>query len=282
MNITPDGYRYYGSSVFGSTGNNISISKTSDSGIVSDSIQIEAQSGTNTVFTDFDSEGNVFIGGSARLSATGPAKFPIEPLSGVTKPYAGIVPQYLFKPGKDAGNITSRAGVGAFKWFDIHNTENGELVIPPMTTVFFSNNGSLIFGKNNNRWVLSDENTGETLLDVKQVPYFIYTFNNSGRYSIVNSVEDSVGNLYEKSIPGMVRVENASIPSEEDDNPEFVNSADYGYPKPTSFENSYSNRLSKDLAKEQMDLMDAYRKKSEYGSGLSLGNDDSNQTFSGN
>lgn len=281
MNITPEGYRYYGSSVFGASEYYMTVSKTPDAGFVSDYIQIESESGTNTIFTDFDDLGNVFISGSARLSATGPEKFPIEPLSGITKPYTGIIPQYLFKPGKDMGNIVSRAGIGAFKWYDVHNTENGELVIPPMTTVFFSNNGSLLFGKNENRWVLSDDKTGEIILDVKQIPYFIYTFNNTGRYTIVNSVEDSIGNLYEKSIPGMIRVENASVPKEDDANPEFVNSADYGYPNPGPSQESYPNRISKELLKEQKELMDAYKKKSETGSGLLL-DDDSNQTFAGN
>jgi PKD repeat protein len=148
-----------------------------------------------------------------------------------------------------------------------------------LSTVFFSNYNSSIFGKQFNRWVLSNARTNEVILDVKQTPYFIYTFTRSGYYSIQNTVEDAAGNVYEIAKPAFIKVVNQSIPNQDDPNPLLVNSSDYGYvPAGRGFENE-SESLDKEMLQEQ--ILIRLNNTQPFGSGLIL-NNDSNATFRGN
>jgi PKD repeat protein len=112
-----------------------------------------------------------------------------------------------------------------------------------LSTVFFSNYGSQIFGKQNNRWVLTDARNGNVILDVKFTPYFIYTFTSSGYYSLQNTVEDAAGNIYEISKPAFIKVVNQSIPRADDPNPLLVNSADYGLNPPKNYKTRFGNSI---------------------------------------
>jgi len=148
-----------------------------------------------------------------------------------------------------------------------------------LSTVFFSNYGSGIFGKRNNRWVLTKARTGEVILDVKFTPYFIYTFTVSDYYSIQNTVEDAAGNVYEISKPAFVTVVNQSIPLANDPNPLLVNSADYGFILPGSDFRSQAADLDRSIFQDQ--LLIRSQNVQNYGSGLRL-EDDPNSTFRGN
>jgi hypothetical protein len=193
---------------------------------------------------------DIFIAGSSN-GITGPSDLPYP--SGDLS-FVSFLESYKIKTGIDLGNIISRAGSEAWSWVDVHSSKS-DIFVPLLSTVFFSNYDSRIFGKNNNRWVLSNSLTGEVILDVKNVPYFIYTFAESGYYTIQNSVEDSNGNVYEVSKPAFVKVMNQSIPSESDPNPEFVNSADYGYIELKPDRNSQFFGLDKDLVTQQIEIL---------------------------
>ena len=97
--------------------------------------------------------------------------------------------------------------------------------------------------------------TGEVLLDVIDVDYFIYTFTDSGYYSIQNSVEDCAGNVYEISKPAFIKVVDQTIPRPDDPNPEFVNSYDYGFVQPFIGQGSEYDKLGKDLSEQQKEIM---------------------------
>jgi hypothetical protein len=216
---------------------------------------------------------NLLISAGAS-GATGPNVIPY-PFS--SNPYNFIwYGQNFNSPvGVDAGNIVSRAGSGAWTWVDVHNSNN-QLYVPMLSTVFFSNYDSEIFGKNNNRWVLSDARTGQVILDVKFTPYFIYTFTESGYYSIQNSVEDSAGNVYEISKPAFIAVVNQSIPQANDPNPLFVNSADYGFiPQNRDFQSQAAD-LDRSIFQEQLAIRS--QNVPDFGSGLNI-KDDENSTF---
>jgi len=217
---------------------------------------------------------DVFIAGS-NTGSTGPSYLPY---AGGTGSFVAFLESYKPGTGIDLGDVISRAGSGAWTWVDVHNSSS-DLFVPMLSTVFMSNYDSKIFGKSNNRWVLKNASTNEILLDVKNVPYFIYTFTQSGYFSIQNSVEDSAGNVYEISKPAFIKVVNQSIPKANDPNPEFVNSADYGYKPPIMSGNGQLLDLSVELLDEQERIL--INSIQPFGSGLVIP-DNPDATFTGN
>jgi hypothetical protein len=262
----------------GTTGNGNIIVKRSVTGTYIDEFSTfpsNPNSGTQSplkmsVSADLD----VFLAGG-NSGITGPTGLPY-PAGNLS--FVSLLESYKPPVGIDLGNIISRAGSGAWTWVDVHNSSN-DLYVPILSTVFFSNYDSSIFGKQNNRWVLNNAKTGEVLLDVKFTPYFIYTFTTPGYYTLFNSVEDSAGNVYEITKPAFIKVVNQSIPKANDPNPLFVNSADYGYvPAGRGFENE-AEKLDKDMLEQQ--LVIRAQNLRPFGSGLVLNNDE-NSTFRGN
>lgn len=165
-----------------------------------------------------------------------------------------ISEQYVPELGINLGNIISRPGSGAWTWCDVHSTDKG-MKIPLMTTVIFSNYASNIYGKQNNNWVLKNSITGDVLLDVKETPYFIYTFTSAGNYTIYNSVEDSFGNVYATTKPGYIEVVNHKEKNPDDKNPNLVDSFDYGQPEPFPGRDYQVRKLAKDLMIEQNKIL---------------------------
>lgn len=197
-----------------------------------------------------DPQLDVFVAGS-NSGGTGPTGLPYSPATGS---FVSLLESYKPGTGIDLGNIISRAGTAAWNWVDVHNSD-ADLFIPLLSTIFMNNYDSKIFGKNNNRWVLSNASTGEILLDVRDVNYFIYTFTQSGYYSIQNSVEDCAGNVYEISKPAFIKVVDQTNPRPDDPNPEFVNSYDYGFIQPFIGYGSEYDKLGKDLSEAQKQIM---------------------------
>ncbi len=261
----------------GLTGSGNIIIKRSVSGTFIDSLSTfdAGMTGTqNDLFFTVSPELNIFVSGTNQ-GLTGPADLPYPPSN--FSPFVSFLESYKSPRGIDLGNIISRAGSGAWTWVDVHNSNN-QLYVPMLSTVFFSNYDSQIFGKRNNRWVLSNTRTGKIILDVKFTPYFIYTFTESGYYSIQNSVEDSAGNVYEISKPAFIAVVNQSIPQANDPNPLFVNSADYGFiPQSRDFQSQAAD-LDRSIFQEQLAIRS--QNVPDFGSGLNI-KDDENSTFRG-
>jgi len=262
----------------GSTGNGNLIIKKSVTGTRIDEFSTFPQdplSGTQSPLKlSVTPDLNIFLAGG-NDGITGPTGLPY-PAGNLA--FVALLESYKPPTGIDLGNIISRAGSGAFTWVDVHNSES-DLYVPMLSTVFFNNYNSAIFGKQSNRWVLTNARTNEVILDVKQTPYFIYTFTRSGYYSIQNSVEDAAGNVYEISKPAFIKVVNQSIPVANDPNPLFVNSSDYGYvPAGRGFGNE-AEKLDKDLLEQQIQIR--LNNIPPFGSGLVIENDP-NATFRGN
>ena len=272
IEIGKESQRFYSFFSQGGTASN-NIYKTNPSGGINGSIYI---GGTGHIRLSLDREDNLLTGGY-RIGSTGPTSLPVS-LSELDNSFTALIPQYIPGTGIDLGNIISRAGSGAWTWADVSNSE-GDLLVPMLSTVFFSNYASQIFGKQNNKWILKDAKSDTVILDVKSIPYFIYTFTEAGYYTIQNSVEDSNGNVYLITKPAFIKVVNQSIASASDPNPEFVNSVDYGYPPVMPLEKNSSYRLSKSLLEQQAQILKDSRP--QFGSGLVLP-DDPDATFSGN
>jgi len=189
--------------------------------------------------------------------------------------FVGLSIAARLKTGKSMGHILSKAGTNPWRWADVHRDDKN-MEIPLMSTVFFSNYDSNIFGKENYKWVLTNQKTGEVILDLKNTPYFIFTFPEAGYYTLYNSIEDSKGNVYEVSKPAYINVVDHKEVRVEDNQPGLVNSYDYGYPESSTTRDDDFFRLGKEITKESEDIEKEARP--QFGSGVVI-KDNPDATF---
>ena len=250
----------------GLTGYNVALLKTNNAGKNLDLENLGLFSGDITFVKDSGS--NLFSSGINTSGTTGGTGSLIY--FGATGGFSTLIGQYKPELGINLGNIISRPGSGAWTWCDVHSTDN-YMEIPLLSTVVFNNYASNIYGKKNNKWILSNPETGEELLNIKGSPYFIYTFVNPGYYTIYNQVEDSAGNVYEVSKAGFIKVTNHKDKRPDDVRPDFVDSSDYGYPNPPFLARDYrAMRLSKDLMYQEMEILKANQ--GQFGSAIVIPN----------
>jgi hypothetical protein len=244
-------YMVYGIAI-GATGvSGTNIIKTNRSGKILDSVNLYGYPYSVATTPDAfsinrDADDNLFISGVNRTGATGGGYYSTNPESA----FSLLTKQYQPELGINLGNIISRAGSGAWTWCDVHSTDMG-MQIPILSTVVFNNYASNLYGKQNNNWILSDSKTGDELLNVKGSPYFIYTFSIAGNFTIYNSVEDSMGNVYMTTKPGYIEVIDHKIKRPDDKNPDEVDSFDYGQPEPFYGRDYEAQKLAKDMMIEQ-------------------------------
>jgi hypothetical protein len=250
----------------GLTGYNIALLKTNNAGKNLDLENLGLFNG-DIAFTK-DSSSNLFSAGINTSGTTGGTGSLVY--VGATAGFSSFIEQYKPELGINLGNIISRPGSGAWTWCDVHSTDN-YMEIPLLSTVVFNNYASNIYGKTNNKWVLSNSESQEELLNIKGSPYFIYTFVNPGFYTIYNQVEDSAGNIFETSKPGFIKVINHKDKRPDDRRPDFVDSSDYGYPNPPFIARDYkAMRLGKDLMYQEMEILQA--NKGQFGSAIVIPN----------
>jgi len=201
-----------------------------------------------------DNDGNIFFTGnniSLFGGTTGPSWIDSVTTSANSNIYSFLSEQYVPAVGINMGQIISRPGSNPWTWCDVHQTDRG-MSVPQLCTIFFSNYNSAIYGKQNNVWILSDARTGEQILNVKNTPYFIYTFAQPGYYSIYNSVEDAFGNVFEVTKPAFITVVNHRDKNPNDENPFVVNSSDYEWPLPPTTTEDEIQLLKKNMAQDQL------------------------------
>jgi len=253
----------------GLTGFNIGLLKINMDGKNLDSDNFGEFDGP--VSTISDSNSNVFISGANWAGLTGGTAY-IN--IGATSGFSLLSKQFVPQLGINLGNIISRPGSGAWTWCDVHSTDK-YLEIPILSTVIFNNYNSNIYGKQNNTWILSDSRSGREILNVKSTPYFIFTFTESGYFTLYNKVEDAAGNIYEISKPGFIHIVDHKAEKKADDQkPDFVDSNDYGYPQvPFSTRNYQVGRLNKDLIAQETRILE--ENSTQFGSGVVIpGNPD--------
>jgi uncharacterized delta-60 repeat protein len=236
----------------------VKILKTDDYR-TNDTLSIEGFNGDLTICNDMGS--NLFISGfnSLGLTANGYVSFGYVDVGYFVYSGSGftyVLKQYEPNLGINEGNIISRPGSNPWVWSDSHVKESGSFEIPLMSTVIFNNYSSEIYGKNTNKWVLSDSSTGEEILNIKYSPYFIYTFTQEGEYTIYNEVSDSQGNVYATTGNGFITVidhKKMRIPGRKT---APINSSNYGVDEPFEDRSYQSQKLSKDLLKQQKEIED--------------------------
>jgi hypothetical protein len=206
----------------------------------------------NSFATTSDADGSIFMSGyyTNYTGITGDSYIYLPPNSG----FSLLSKRYKPELGLNMGQIISRPGSGAWTWCDVHSADSG-MKIPLMTTVVFNNYASNLYGKKNNKWILGNSITGEEILNVKNTPYFIYTFTTSGNYTIYNSVEDAAGNVYIKTNPGYIEVIDHKQKNPDDKRPDSVDSFDYGEPDVFPGRDYQAAKLAKDLAEEESSIL---------------------------
>lgn len=206
----------------------------------------------NSFVSASDENGNIFMSGYYidYTGVTGDSYIYLPPNSG----FSLLSKRYKPELGLNLGQIISRPGSGAWTWCDVHSTDKG-MKIPLMTTVIFNNYASNLYGKKNNKWILGNSITGEEILNVKNTPYFIYTFATPGNYTIYNSVEDAAGNVYIQTNPGYIEVMDHKQKNPDDKRQDFVDSFDYGEPDVFPGRDYQAAKLAKDLAEEEASIL---------------------------
>jgi hypothetical protein len=223
-------------------------------------------------------DGDIFFSGSNSSTyggLTGPSWIGSVGTNPNSNRFVFLSKQYSSEVGVNGGQIISRPGTSPWKWCDVHQSDSG-MEIPLMCTVFFSNYGSSIYGKQNNKWILKDSETDREILNVKNTPYFIYTFVKAGYYTIYNSVEDAYGNVYEISKNAFITVIDHTIKKPNDINPFLVDSTDYGYPLPPAGDKSDIKSLGDEIERDKIEFMK--NKQAKFSSPLII-KDSSDATF---
>jgi hypothetical protein len=156
----------------------------------------------------FDKSDNIYIAGYYRGAAIfGDWAFsPSGPQGG----FLGKILNLKYKTGKNIGNPYSLFGSESLAASDIKITKR-EFEIPIGTPVIFNPIDSFIPGKNSHTWILTDDDSGKVIINVKNTKYFIWRFDTPGFYTLYLSVKDSNGNITEFKKNGYIRVINHKI-----------------------------------------------------------------------
>ena len=237
----------------------VKILKTDENSRINDTVTIGAFNGDLTVFNDADS--NIFFSGFNSLGLTSSAYVDfgyadVEYFIPTASGFVYLTKQYKPNLGINEGEIISRPGSDPWVWCDSHVKEQGSFEVPLMSTVVFNNYTSEIYGKNTNKWVLSNGVTGEEILNIKYSSYFIYTFTEEGEYTIYNEVLDSEGNVYATTGNGFIKVidhKKIRIPGRKTGP---INSVNYGVDEPFNDISYQGQKLKKDLIKQQKEIQD--------------------------
>lgn len=139
---------------------------------------------------------------------------------------SGKIPKERFVSGYSIGSVQSWLGSDSWSWKEVKFFEN-EFEIPLASTIFINPVDSLVPGKKDHIWTLTDTETGEVIVKIRKSPYFIWTFVKPGFYTVSCELQDANGNLYTVVHDGKVRVIDHKDPIAGDLVPEIVNPNDY-------------------------------------------------------
>jgi hypothetical protein len=195
-----------------------------------------------------DKEENIYITGYFEGSNADFSPYiTASPQGGSLDAFLGKIPKQRFNPGLSIGAIQSWTGSHSWSWREAKFYEN-EFEIPLLSTVFINPIDSLVPGKKDHAWTLKDTETGETVVTLRNTPYFIWTFVEAGFYSVSCTLKDANGNTYTTEHEGKIRVIDHKEPEAGDLIPEIVNPDDYllrsiyetrrslGFPPPSRFQ----------------------------------------------
>jgi hypothetical protein len=207
-------------------GTDIYLSKFDKDGTLVDIVTaggLDNDSGADLVL---DRDENIYITGYFEGDADFSPYISMSPQGGSLDAFLGKIPKQRFRAGYKIGAVQSWLGSHSWSWKE-EKLFKDEFEIPLATTIFINPIDSLIPGKKNHIWTLTDTETGEVIAKIRKTPYFIWTFMNPGFYTISCELQDVNGNIYETTHKGKIRVIDHKDPIAGDLIPEIVNPEDY-------------------------------------------------------
>ena len=234
-------------------GTDIYLTKFNKDGVLIDVVTaggVNNDAGADLVL---DKDENIYITGYFEGQADFSPYFVTSPPGTSKDVFLGKIPKERFHSGYKIGAVQSWLGSHSWSWKE-DMLRDKEFEIPLATTVFINPIDSLIPGKKNHIWTLTDTETGENIVKIKKSPYFIWTFVNPGFYTVSCELQDANGNTYSVEHKGKIRVIDHKVPFAGDLIPEIVNPQDYlirsiyedrnslGFPPLNMFELNSQNR----------------------------------------
>lgn len=173
-----------------------------------------------------DAEENIYLTGYFEGESEFSPYVVTSPPGGSRDAFLGKIPKERFNAGFKIGAVQSWLGSHSWAWKEEKFFQE-EFEIPLATTIFINPIDSLVPGKKDHIWTLTDTETEEVIAKIRKTPYFIWTFVNPGFYTISCELQDANGNLYQTEHKGKIRVIDHKDPAAGDLIPEIVNSEDY-------------------------------------------------------
>lgn len=221
------GNSYFSPSVIQSRTNSedIYIGKFNNEGTLIDIVTSGGISNDAGVDLILDNEENLYVTGYFYGESDFSPYIVTSPSNSISA-FLGKIPKQRFYEGYKIGSVQSWLGSHSWSWKESKLYKN-EFEIPLASTIFINPIDSLIPGKKEHIWTLSDAFSGEVIVKLRKTPYFIWTFINAGFYTISCQLQDANGNVYETQHKGKIRVIDHKNPKAGDLIPSIVNSSDY-------------------------------------------------------
>ena len=207
-------------------GTDIYLTKFNKDGILVDIVTAGGVNNDKGADLVLDREENIYITGYFTGEADFSPYVVMSPPGSVADAFIGKIPKKRFSPGYTIGGVQSWLGSHSWSWREERFYEK-EFEVPLATTVFINPIDSLIPGKKNHVWTLTDTETGEVIVKIRKSPYFIWTFTNPGFYSLTCQLQDANGNPYDIQHKGKIRVIDHKESFAGDLIPDVVNPEDY-------------------------------------------------------
>ena len=207
-------------------GTDIYLTKFNKDGLLVDIVTaggINNDSGADLVL---DKEENIYITGYFDGEAEFSPYVVLSPPGGSLDAFLGKIPKQRFQSGLKIGGVQSWLGSHSWSWRE-EKFYQEEFEIPLATTIFINPIDSLIPGKKDHIWTLTDTENGNVIVKIRKTPYFIWTFLEPGFYTISCELQDANGNIYQTEHKGKIRVIDHKSPFAGDLTPEVVNPSDY-------------------------------------------------------
>ena len=207
-------------------GTDIYLTKFNKEGILVDIVTAGGMNNDSGADLVLDREENIYITGYFEGEADFSPYVVMSPPGGSLDSFLGKIPKQRFNSGEKIGSVQSWLGSHSWSWKE-EKFYKDEFEIPLATTVFINPIDSSIPGKKNHIWTLTDTETNEIIVKLKNTPYFIWTFVNPGFYTLSCELQDANGNIYNTEEKGKIRVIDHKEPFGGDLKPEIVNPEDY-------------------------------------------------------
>jgi hypothetical protein len=110
---------------------------------------------------------------------------------------------WKFSGSEQIGHLPTTLDQNAFNINDIKIFEE-TFAVPENAIIFFTVNN--LDGKNEFIWKLTDYLTGEEVIQVKTVPFFVWKFKDLGNFSLSVEVTDNRGTKYFTQVQNLIRV----------------------------------------------------------------------------